>query len=170
MKLKSGITKEWLRKIKDQAGNLIERNIWADEWGRWHETTKDGKEIIYPKEQAEVRMHDARDVESIPEELRVCGFWLRLDGLWVAPMAVLGYKNNPITSQVVYAERNDLAAGGRKIYTETLILDAEKGARIHVAHTELDADMRRIEAGCWEKWVDLEKGSGADEKNDPDCH
>ncbi len=156
MKLKSGITKEWLRKVKDDAGNLIERDIWADEWGRWHEKTKDGHEVIYPKEKVEVRMHDARGVESIPEELRVCGFWLRLDGLWVAPMAMLGYLNNPITAQVVYSETKYNDKGGKSIYTETLILDEEKGARVHVAHTEMDKEMRRIESGCWDKWVDLD--------------
>ena len=36
MKLKSGITKEWLRKNVDVEGNLVDRDIWVDEFGYWH--------------------------------------------------------------------------------------------------------------------------------------
>lgn len=156
MKLKSGITKEWLRKSRDAEGKLIDRDIWVDEYGTWHEKQKDGNEIAYSRENAEVIMHDARGVAQIREEHRICGFWLRLNGQWVAPMVCLGYKNNPATSQVVYSEKIDREEGGHHIYTETLILDGEKGARVHVANTALDENMRRVPGECWDKWVDID--------------
>lgn len=156
MKLKSGITKEWLRKSIDAEGKLIDRDIWIDEFGDWHEKTADGNEIKYAKEKAEVIMHDARGVAQIPEEQRICGFWLKLDGQWVAPMVCLGYKNNPATGQVVYSEKIDREEGGHHIYTETLILDAEKGARVHVVNTALDEKMHRVPGESWEKWVDIQ--------------
>lgn len=155
MKLKSGITKEWLRKSIDAEGKLIDREIWVDEFGVWHEMQKDGKEIVYPREKAAVIMHDAREVTQIPEEHRICGFWLKLDDQWVAPMVCLGYKNNPATSQVVYSEKIAREEGGNYIYTETLILDREKGARVHVVNTALDADCRRLPHESWSKWVDI---------------
>ena len=71
MKLKSGITKEWLRKSVDAEGKLIDREIWVDEFGKWHEKLEDGKEVIYPKDKAEVIMHDARGVAQIPESHRI---------------------------------------------------------------------------------------------------
>ena len=156
MKLKSGITKEWLRKSIDAEGKLTDREIWVDEFGKWHEMQKDGTEVIYAREKAEVIMHDARGVSGIPEEHRICAFWLKLDGQWVAPMVCLGYKNNPATSQVVYSEKIEREEGGHHIYTETLILDKEKGARVHVVNTALDEGMHRLPHESWSKWVDLE--------------
>lgn len=156
MKLKSGITKEWLRKSRDAEGKLTERDIWIDEFGFWHEKLKNGNEVKYTKEQAEVVMHDARGVESIPAEQRICAFWLKLDGKWVAPMVCLGYKNNPATGQVVYTEKTARAAGGHDIYTETLILDEEKGARVHIVNTALDEGMHRIGGECWDEWIDID--------------
>ena len=100
-------------------------------------------------------MHDARGVQQIPEDHRICGFWLKLDGQWVAPMVCLGYKNNTATSQVVYSEKIDREEGGHHIYTETLILDAEKGARVHVVNTALDEGCRRVPGESWSKWVDI---------------
>lgn len=156
MKLKSGITKEWLRKNVDAEGKLVDRDIWLDEFGFWHEKLKNGKEIRYDKEQAEVLMHDAREEKCIPEEYRICAMWLKLDGLWVAPMVCLGYKNNPATAQVIYTEKTEHPDGGRTLYSETLILDEKKGARVHVASVEYDPDLTLRKEKCWEKWVDLE--------------
>ena len=155
MKLKSGITKEWLRKSVNAEGKLVDRDIWVDEFNIWHEKLKNGNEITYDREQAEVVMHDARNVEQIPEEHRICGFWLKLDGQWVAPRVCLGYKNNPASSQVVYSEKIDREEGGHHIYTETLILDKEKGARVHVVNTALDAGTHRVPGESWSKWVDI---------------
>lgn len=154
--LKSGITKEWLRKMKDAEGNTINRTIWIDEFGIWHETLDCGREITYPREKAEVRMHDGRDATQYPEEMRIYGFWLKLDGLWVAPMACLGYKNNTGTSQTVYSERNELPNGNVEIYVETLILDKEKGARVHVTYTLLNADGVLQRDKCWDAFVEIE--------------
>lgn len=156
MKLKSGITKEWLKKSRDAEGKLTDRDIWIDEFGFWHEKLKNGNEVKYAKEQSEVVLHDARGVESIPAEQRICAFWLKLDGKWVAPMVCLGYKNNPARAQVVYSEKTDRPEGGRVVYTETLILDSEKGARIHAVHTALDADLRCVKEETLDEWVDLE--------------
>lgn len=155
MKLKSGITKEWLRKSIGAEGKLVDRDIWIDEFGNWHEKQKDGTVIDYAREDATVIMHDARGVAQIPEEHRICGFWLKLGGQWVAPMVCLGYKNNPATSQVVYSEKIDREEGGHHIYTETLILDKEKGARVHVVNTALDEGMHRVPGESWSKWVDI---------------
>ncbi|MCI5678900.1 MAG: hypothetical protein MR278_02795 [Bacteroidales bacterium] len=155
MKLKSGITKEWLRKNVDAEGNLVDRDIWVDEFGYWHEKLKNGNEIRYDKKQAEVLMHDARDEKCIPEEHRICGFWLKLDGQWVAPMVCLGYKNNPASAQVIYTEKTEHPDGGRTLYSETLILDEQKGARIHVASVEYNPDLTLNKDKCWEEWVDI---------------
>lgn len=154
--LKSGITKEWLRKMEDKDGNIIDRKIWVDEFGTWHETLDCGREITYPKEKAEVRMHDGREAMQYPEEMRVYGFWLKLDGLWVAPMVCLGYKNNTDTSQVVYSERNELQNGDTEIYVETMILDKAKGARVHVTYTLLNSEGRLQRDKCWDTFVEIE--------------
>lgn len=154
--LKSGITKEWLRKTVDSEGIPVDREIWVDEYGIWHEIGRDGQEITYDRTDAEVLMHDGREVESLPEEYRICGFWLRLKGLWVAPMVCLNYKNNPATSQVVYTEEKDNHDGTKTIYTETLILNQQKGARVHVVHTTMDKEqLTRVEEKCWSCFVDL---------------
>lgn len=155
MKLKSGITKEWLRKCADSEGRMTERDIWVDEHGLWHEIDRDGNEVTYARENAEVVMHDARKKESLPEEMRLCGFWLKLGGQWIAPLVCLGYRNNPASSQVVYGEETPRAAGGHIVYTETLILDSEKGARVHVVSTALDNELHRIAEESWSKWVEI---------------
>lgn len=155
MKLKSGITKDWLRKNIDASGKMTDRDIWLDEFGGWHEKQKDGTIIDYAREDAEVLMHDAREETCIPAEQRICAFWLRLKGQWVAPMVCLGYKNNPATSQVVYTEKNEKEAGGHSIYTETLILDANRGARVHVVNTDFNADLTLNDEKCWEAWVEI---------------
>lgn len=172
MKLKSGITKEWLRKNVDAEGKQVDRDIWLDEFGYWHEKLPNGNEIRYDKKQAEVLMHDARGVEQIPEEQRICGFWLKLDGKWVAPMVCLGYKNNPATAQVIYTERTDHDDGSRTLYSETLILDEEKGARVHIASVRMTAELQRVEEECWEEWVDINERKPGDgyETENFDCH
>lgn len=154
--LKSGITKEWLRKMKDSDGNTIDRKIWVDEFGIWHETLDCGREITYPREKAKVIMHDGRNATQYPEEMRIYGFWLKLDGLFVAPMICLGYKNNTDTNQVIYTERNELESGDVEVYTETLILDKEKGAKVHVAYTILDSEKHLYTDKCWDTSVDIE--------------
>lgn len=155
MKLKSGITKDWLRKSMDADGKLTERNIWIDEHGLWHEMDGKGNEVTYARENAEVVMHDARKEENLPEEMQICGFWLKLGGQWVAPLVCLGYRNNPATGQVIYTEKIPRKKGGHCIYTETLILDREKGARVHIVQTALDEEMHRIADECWSKWVEI---------------
>lgn len=151
--LKSGITKNWFTKMEDANGNVIDRTIWYDEQGKWHERLADGTVKDYDEKTAKTYLHDGRNETSLPEELRINGFWLELDGVLVAPMAVLGYKNNRHTAQVVYKEEK--VENGEKIaYTESIITDDEKGASVLVSNTVLDAKTNVIKRDqTWSEWV-----------------
>lgn len=151
--LKSGITKNWFTKMNDANGHVVDRNIWFDEHGKWHEKLADGTIKDYDAKQAKTYLHDARNDYGLPVEMRINGFWLELDGVLVAPMVALGYNNNRQSSQVVYSEER-IANGEKTIYTESVITDPEKGAKVLVSNTVLDAKTNVINTDkTWSEFV-----------------
>ncbi len=152
--LKSGITKEYLYKIENEAGQLVDRDLYVDEYGFWHENI-DGKDIMYPKSETAVLMHDARGKEFLPEEMRICGFWLKIKDLWIAPMIVLGYKNSTANNQVLYSEDSFDEEGNKTVYTETLQLGTSHNARVHVAITVLDKNGFLLKDKCRSEYVEI---------------
>lgn len=154
--LKSGITKEWLERAKGVSHATLGFSVWLDEFGKWHERKENGTEVVYDKSEAYTQMRqDAKDDMRIPEYMRINGFWLKIKGLWIAPMIMIGYTNGAASGQVVYSEDADNGDGTKTIYTESLIL-GEKGAQVHVINTVMNkAEGTRVEEKCWSKFVDL---------------
>lgn len=154
--LKSGITKEWLERAKGVSAATLGFQVWLDEYGKWHEKQEGKPEVVYDKSQAYTQMRqDAKDDVRIPEYMRINGFWLKINGLWIAPMILIGYTNGTASGQVVYSEDTDNGDGTKTIYTESLIL-GEKGAQVHVVNSVMNkAEGTRIEEKCWSEFVDL---------------
>lgn len=161
--LKSGITKEWLERAKSVSAATIGHEVWLDTEGYWHEKMKDGTEVKYSKDEAYTQMRTGmKDDMNAPEYMRIDGSWLKIRGLWVAPMVLLGYTSNSTsTSHVIWSEKltheddASIPEGKHDTYTETLIVGYDRKLKVHVVRNRFNEDGTRDEAHCWSEFVDM---------------
>lgn len=162
--LKSGVTAEYLERAKTISAQTIGHEVWLDKEGFWHEKLKDGSEVKYTKEQAYVQMRTGvKDDPKAPDYMRIDGAWLRIDGIWVAPMILIGYTSGSTsTSHVVYGARwtkkddPSIPEGKHVIYTETLLVTHDNRLAVHVSHTMFNTDAGTlVKEHCWSDFVYL---------------
>lgn len=155
--LKSGITSKWLERAKSVSAATIGHEVWLDTEGYWHEKMKDGTEVKYGKDEAYTQMRTGmKDDMNAPEYMRIDGMWLKIHGLWVAPMALLGYTSSSTsTSHPVYSEKltheddPSIPEGKHVTYTETLLVTHDKRTAVHVVYNMFNTEEgTRYEPGC----------------------
>lgn len=162
--LKSGITSAWLERAKSVSAATIGHEVWLDTEGYWHEKMKDGTEVKYSKDEAYTQMRTGmKDDMNTPEYMRIDGMWLKIHGLWVAPMVLLGYTSSSTsTSHPVYSERltheddSSIPEGKHVTYTETLVVTHDGRLAVHVVYNMFNTDAgTRDEEHCWSEFVDM---------------
>lgn len=155
--LKSGVTSEYLERAKTISAETIGHTVWLDTEGFWHEKMKDGSEVKYTKEQAYVQMRTGmKDDLNAPEYMRIDGNWLKINGLWIAPMILIGYTSGSTsTSHTVYSKKYthtddaSIPEGKHRIYSETLLVTHDGRLAVHVISDMFNtAEGTRYEPGC----------------------
>ncbi len=161
--LKSGITSAWLERAKSVSAATIGHEVWLED-GYWHEKMKDGTEVKYSKDEAYTQMRTGmKDDMNTPEYMRIDGMWLKIHGLWVAPMVLLGYTSSSTsTSHPVYSERltheddSSIPEGKHVTYTETLVVTHDGRLAVHVVYNMFNTEEgTRDEEHCWSDFVYL---------------
>ena len=161
--LKSGITSAWLERAKSVSAATIGHEVWLED-GYWHEKMKDGTEVKYSKDEAYTQMRTGmKDDMNTPEYMRIDGMWLKIHGLWVAPMVLLGYTSSSTsTSHPVYSERltheddSSIPEGKHVTYTETLVVTHDGRLAVHVGYNMFNTEEgTRDEEHCWSDFVYL---------------
>lgn len=162
--LKSGVTSEYLERAKTISAETIGHTVWLDSEGFWHERMKDGSEVKYEKKEAYVQMRTGmKDDPNAPAHMRIDGMWLKINGLWVAPMVLIGYTSNSTsTSHIVWSEKltqkddPKIPDGKHVIYTETLLVTYDNRLAVHVVYNMFNTDAgTRVEEHCWSEFVYL---------------
>ena len=161
--LKSGATSEYLARARGISLKTIGHEVWLEN-DIWHEKLKDGTVGKYSKKEAYTQMRtNATEDQNAPDYMRINGMWLKIHGLWIAPMVLIGYTSSSTsTSHPLWDERlthdddPKIPVGKHVAYAEEMVVTHDGRLAVHVVYNMFNTDAgTRVEEHCWSDFVYL---------------